>query len=84
VQALDLSDDQKTLFEALRSTFRADAEALRESGEALATLRESHRDQFHALLTDEQKVQLEALHAEREANRSEGRHGGGGHGRMGP
>ena len=86
-QALNLTDDQKTQAQALLETFRAEAQALRESGDAdhetFQALRESHREQFQAILTDEQTTQLEALRAEREANRPEdggrdrGRHRGG-------
>ncbi len=85
-EALGLTDDQQTQAQALHETFRAEAEALRESGdadrEAFAALRESHRTRFEAILTDEQKTQLETLRAEREANRPED--GGRGHGRRGP
>jgi Spy/CpxP family protein refolding chaperone len=88
-EVLYLTDDQQAQFDALREAFHAEAVALRESGdadrEALDALRESHREQFGAILTDEQKAQLQALHTERRANRPEARRGGrpGGHGRMG-
>ncbi len=75
-QALNLTEDQQAQLQALRQQGHAEAEALHESGgadrEAFKALRESHRVQFQAILTDEQRDQLETLRAEREANRPEG------------
>jgi Spy/CpxP family protein refolding chaperone len=72
-QVIDLTENQQTQLQTLHERFRAEAEALRESGSAdreqFEVLRESHREQVQALFTEEQRATLERLHAEREANR---------------
>jgi Spy/CpxP family protein refolding chaperone len=87
-QALNLTEDQQAQLQALRQQGHAEAEALHESGGAdrgaFKALRESHRVQFQAILTDEQRDQLETLRAEWEANRPEGGDRPRGHHRRGP
>ena len=91
LEQLDLSDTQKEELATLRIQHRADMHQLRQNGEVsredIRAMRQQHREAFQALLSDEQKTQLEefwASRAQHRAERSEGRRlGRGGQGRRG-
>lgn len=65
--ALQLTDEQKTQMQALRQSLNEQVQALRASGqvEQVRALRQAHREQFLAVLTDEQKANLGQLRAGR-------------------
>ena len=87
-QLLELTEAQKEQLQTMREEHRNAAQALRESGEAtredLEQLRSQHREQVEAVLTGEQRQQLEELRAQRaqdgEGKRERGRRGRGPHG----
>lgn len=72
-QSLGLSEDQQAAIGALRDDLREQMQALRASGETTReqaqAIMEQHREQVHALLTDEQKAQIEAWRAQRPERR---------------
>ena len=83
VEKLELSEDQVTQLEALKSAHKADLQQLKEASadtnkrEAMKELRKKHKEELKALFTDEQQAKFEIIKKEkreehkafREANR---------------
>ena len=68
---LELGDDQQAQLQALRRRHRQQMEKSKASGdvarEQVRALREQYREAFQAVLTEEQRAQLDELRAERES-----------------
>ena len=81
-EALGLSNEQKAQLRKLRTQGREEMQALRSqedvTREQVQALRESHREAFLAVLTDEQRATAEQVRAERETIKAagKGRRGG--------
>ncbi|MEE2659508.1 MAG: hypothetical protein VX733_13460 [Candidatus Latescibacterota bacterium] len=81
-EALGLSNEQKAQLQKLRTQGREEMQALRSqedvTREQVQALRESHREAFLAVLTDEQRATAEQVRAERETIKAagKGRRGG--------
>ena len=68
--ALELTDAQKEEFKALREQNRAEMQKFRDSGERptqeqMEQIRQTHRQAFESILSDEQRTKLEELKANR-------------------
>lgn len=80
---LNLTDEQKAAMQAIRETYRDQLQALREKrrdgtfdesdAEQLASIREEMRSEMQAVLTDEQRAQIEARREQMEARRKANR-----------
>jgi Spy/CpxP family protein refolding chaperone len=83
IEALELSDDQKTQVETIfdakdqkrKEIFDANREQREEVRSQMASLREETKDQLRAVLTEEQFSRLEELREEHRKNRPHGRRG---------
>ena len=80
--ALELTDEQKEAFQAMRESHREEMQAQRETGERptqeeMEAFREQHQAAVAEILTDEQFAQLEELRANRPGGQDgRGRRGG--------
>ena len=68
--ALELTDAQKEQFQALREQNRAEMQPFRDSGERptqeqMEQIRQTHRQAFESILSEEQRAKLEELKANR-------------------
>lgn len=73
--ALELTDSQKEQLKILRAQHRTERQEQRETGavsrEEVRALRKQHREEFHQLLTDEQRTRLKSLRADRQEKRGQ-------------
>ena len=68
--ALELTDGQKEQLQALREKNRAEMQPFRDSGqrptqEQMEQIRQTHRQAFESILSEEQRAKLEELRANR-------------------